>query len=690
MKKRTTFFLFVSFFFTLSNTLFDNKSFSQFDSSQNVFYIKKISARGILLDRGWKFHADDTPEYSKAEYDDSKWQSINPTSDIHDLPQIKQGIVWFRLHLLIDSTSLKDQLALMIQQSGASQVYLNGALIQSFGVLSDDTKKIKAYDPLWKPILLPVNKDRFQVLAVRCELQPKIFYTTMFETSNPAISITIMNLHDAIDFYNQRIATVAGVNVLLIGVGIMLFILHMAFYVLYPSQRANLYFAIYALIYIVYSGIIIIFFLFSHEVADKFYLGNIVFSLMILGSLCILVTLQHFLERKADFAFYLLVVLAAIAIILNASLYQSGWRFGGIIILMLISMNVVRIAFISVAEKKRGALILATGSVCWLVFFIAFTLQGSTNSSFVLNFPEIRIATSLIVDLSIPAATSLFLALDFAFTNRSLRQKLIEVRNLSEESRRQQIEKIRLANELRLQQLEGEKTKADLERQAMELQIKAIVATQEEERKRISRDLHDDVGTKLSAVNLFLSSLTERATRANNEEIKLLAQSSKQILKETMTDVRLILRNLSPLVLEEYGYIAAVTGLANKINETKQVHFCLEVPDTPLQLDKENELMLYRITQELINNVLKHAEAKHVSLVIEKHEKKIVLKIEDDGKGFDVNVLKDGYGLHNLDARTKLMQGSFIINSQLGKGTNIIIEIPYDFNKPLNSNPDSQ
>jgi signal transduction histidine kinase len=254
-------------------------------------------------------------------------------------------------------------------------------------------------------------------------------------------------------------------------------------------------------------------------------------------------------------------------------------------------------------------------------------------------------------------------------------------RNNRHKQKANALDKIRLENELKFQQLEGEKTKAGLERQAIELQIKAIVTTQEEERKRISRDLHDDVGTKLSAVNLFLSSLSERATRTNDEEIKLLAQSSKQILKETMTDVRQILRNLNPLVLEEYGYIAAVTGLANKINETKQVHFNLEVPDTPLQLDKENELMLYRITQELINNVLKHAEAKHVWLSIEKCEKKIVLKIEDDGNGFDINVLKDGYGLHNLDARTKLMQGSLVINSQPGKGTMVIIEIPYDLNK---------
>jgi signal transduction histidine kinase len=172
--------------------------------------------------------------------------------------------------------------------------------------------------------------------------------------------------------------------------------------------------------------------------------------------------------------------------------------------------------------------------------------------------------------------------------------------------------------------------------------------------------------------------LSEKATRTNDEEVKLLAQSSKQVIKETMIDVRQILRNLSPLVLQEYGYIAAVTGLVNKINETKQVHFSLEAPDMQLQLSKENELMLYRITQELINNVLKHAEAKHVWLIIKLYEEKIVLNIEDDGKGFDVNALKDGYGLHNLDARTKLLQGSFAINSDQGKGTRVIIEIPYN------------
>ena len=131
-----------------------------------------------------------------------------------------------------------------------------------------------------------------------------------------------------------------------------------------------------------------------------------------------------------------------------------------------------------------------------------------------------------------------------------------------------------------------------------------------------------------------------------------------------MQDVRQLLLNLSPTVLEEFGYTTAVEGLVNKINETKQIHFDLVVFGMNQRLQKEYELALYRITQELINNVLKHAEAKHVSLQIGQRDEKIILMMEDDGKGFDVSAHKDGYGLNNLDARTKLMQGTMTIDSQ--------------------------
>ena len=211
-------------------------------------------------------------------------------------------------------------------------------------------------------------------------------------------------------------------------------------------------------------------------------------------------------------------------------------------------------------------------------------------------------------------------------------------------------------------------------------QIKAMIATQEEERKRISRDLHDDVGTKLSALKLFVSALHEKATQTNNEEMKSLAISSEQFITEAVQDVRQLLQNLSPVVLEEFGYTTAVEGLVNKINESRQIHFDLVIFGMKQGLEKEYELALYRITQELINNVLKHAEAKHVSLQIGQRDEKIILMIEDDGKGFDVGNYKDGYGLRNLEARTKSLHGVMTIDSHPGKGTSVLIEIPYNLN----------
>ena len=96
------------------------------------------------------------------------------------------------------------------------------------------------------------------------------------------------------------------------------------------------------------------------------------------------------------------------------------------------------------------------------------------------------------------------------------------------------------------------------------------------------------------------------------------------------------------------------------------------------RLQKEYELYLYRITQELISNILKHAEAKNISLQVGIRDEKIILIMIDDGKGFNVNEQNGGYGLKNLETRTKIMSGKMIIESNPGSGTNVLIEIPYN------------
>lgn len=210
-------------------------------------------------------------------------------------------------------------------------------------------------------------------------------------------------------------------------------------------------------------------------------------------------------------------------------------------------------------------------------------------------------------------------------------------------------------------------------------QIRTMVATQEEERKRISRDLHDDVGTKLSALRLFISSFKNNIDKHKYQEAEILAGNAENLINETMKDVREMLLNLSPSVLEEFGYTTAVEGLVNKINIARVVNFNLVLFGMNQRLPKEYELALYRITQELINNVLKHSEAKNVSLQIGYRDQQIILMIEDDGKGFDITAHRNGYGLKNLEARTKLLGGTMNIDTRPGNGTRILIEIPFQY-----------
>jgi hypothetical protein len=132
-----------------------------------VFSIKQIPSEGIFLNHGWKLHTEDHPAYAHASLDDSKWQAIDPGKDVHELPQLKNGIVWFRLNLYLDSSLLHQPLALIIQQSGASEIFVNGKLLHRWGTVSVHPEQIKAYDPSDKPI--PVNnlKGGDNVIAVR-------------------------------------------------------------------------------------------------------------------------------------------------------------------------------------------------------------------------------------------------------------------------------------------------------------------------------------------------------------------------------------------------------------------------------------------------------------------------------------------------------------------------------------------
>ena len=516
--------------------LFTNKCLPQADT---IFHIDKLSSDGILLNKGWKFQVGDDPAYANAHHDDKTWKTINPALDIYDLPQIpKSAIVWFRLHLSIDS-SLNNQLVLIIQQSGASEIYLDGELIHHFGTLSADLEKVKAYDPLWKPVSLPMSKGTQHVLAVRFALQPHIRYTTMYTTNNHALWIQVKDVESGVDFYHEHLSRFVRYQFFLMGVWFLFCVLHFAFYLFDPSQKANFYFALYASFFLIAIVIQHIFFLRTHELADKFFLGNVSFVFFMTGNLFLLTAVSFLLQQKRDIYYWGLIFFVGISIVLNAGPYQWGWLLGGVLAQNLIQLNIARIAFLAFRRKRKGALIIVTGAAGYVILFPLFLSLGITNLDWFLTITTLDTILFNLSLLSIPIAASIYLGLEFAFVNRSLQQKLKEVNELSEKNLAQEKEKqeILTSQNVILESQVQERTAA-LSQSLKELKETQNLMIQQEKMAslgELTAGIAHEIQNPLNFVNNFsevsnelIDEMNDELSKGDIEEAKVIAKDIKQ------------------------------------------------------------------------------------------------------------------------------------------------------------------
>jgi signal transduction histidine kinase len=207
-------------------------------------------------------------------------------------------------------------------------------------------------------------------------------------------------------------------------------------------------------------------------------------------------------------------------------------------------------------------------------------------------------------------------------------------------------------------------------------QLKKKIENQQallDERKRISHELHDDLGSQLCAAKLFLNNLYSNAKPGGD---KALIDNSLNLIDTCIKDLRFIMNDLQTPVLLENGYIAATTELVNKVNELKQIHFSLSCNGIQQRLEQKKENNLFRITQELINNTLKYAHAKNVTIDVLNRDNNIILMYEDDGKGCNLQSAQKGYGLNNIQSRSQSLGGTVAFDSYPGAGFRAIVEIP--------------
>lgn len=195
------------------------------------------------------------------------------------------------------------------------------------------------------------------------------------------------------------------------------------------------------------------------------------------------------------------------------------------------------------------------------------------------------------------------------------------------------------------------------------------ILTQEKERKRIAKDLHDDIGSKLNVIFLNMHRI-ERAAKESPPILDMVSDIN-QVINITIDTTRRISHDLLPPTLDNFGLIEAVKELCETYQKSDSVNVLLEVKQNDGRLvDKTTELNLFRIIQELISNSIKHGEAEQISIDLWLGSENLKLEYRDNGKGFDLAKLDDkkGLGTQNMESRVKMMGGKMNIQSSMGEG----------------------
>ena len=425
--------------------------FAQAQSQEGThLQVYQLGERGLLLNKGWVYRTGDNITYADSAMSTKNWKSVDPTVNIPDLPkELRSGICWLRLKFSVPK-HLQRTAGITLRSAGAIEVYLNGKLIGKRGLIDPVTKDGNNYLDRVNPIELPLIGSGVQVLAIRYANQQSMAWVGGY-TLPPFLFARLTNTPQLIRNMSYFQNTDAGASVA-IGILTLLALLHLIFLKYNPGQRANLYFACYALL----------------------------FALFLVGT--IISTHAQFMDRQVftlflNIFFYIVSVLFAIKALYTLFNFKTYWHlfvltplclFLGLlgafdehtdaipITLVALLLTCVQLALTvsAVYHKRRGALIVATGFLVGLIgvfcyVYIIYTFKSTPELSFI-------VSTSLAM-LGPPLGISFFLGREFALDSQMLQYKLIEVEQLSIRSLKQEQEKQELLasqNEILEQQVQ--------------------------------------------------------------------------------------------------------------------------------------------------------------------------------------------------------------------------------------------
>ncbi len=238
-----------------------------------------------------------------------------------------------------------------------------------------------------------------------------------------------------------------------------------------------------------------------------------------------------------------------------------------------------------------------------------------------------------------------------------------------------------VATQQQIQELQDERLSEARRRETLRSELlRRVVSAQEAERQRIARELHDESGQSLTAIGLGLRAIS-RGLERDPARARAHLQDLETMVDRSLTELRRMISDLRPSQLDDLGLSAALRWYASSLQQRANIRVAVKVHGEPHELGSALNIALYRIAQEALTNVVRHAGQCNVLLCLEFADQAVTLTVEDDGSGFDVRKIqtpeRPAWGLLGIEERASLLSGRFALESAPGHGTRVSVTIPY-------------
>jgi len=428
-------------------------------SSIDTIYVHSDSLKNnsVSLDMVWKYHPGDDTTWANPDFDDSNWDTLKTRMESSNNPkEFWQGVSWFRTVIKTDSSLINQPIAFLVNQFGASEIYLNGKLVKKLGTIRETSEQETPYQPLNIPFIVTLDSSLVYNIAVRYSNKRAYedfeWFTSQFGLIGFDLSLRENN--DAIINKVENERATFGVNILISGIFLALALLYFALFVFYSDKKENLFYALFNLcISILFAVSMVQRFVDSD--LDLYVLYNTISSASLtLVFVFYLGFLYSIFYTKIPKLFYVISIVAIMFVISDVigfyKILLDKFQLGFIVLTTFAGLFIIIKA---IQKKKDNAWIIGAGVILFVLFVVALFITGILG----LNISSLLGILLFFVGLiSLPMSMSIYLARSIATTNKNLKKQLITVKDLSEKELEQKLraQKAEAENERKTKELE--------------------------------------------------------------------------------------------------------------------------------------------------------------------------------------------------------------------------------------------